>query len=167
MFDKFSYKTFLHFWSPGCLLSLSLLPSKICLFYSWDSNFLAKALLDLLFKKITSITSEHAFLTFQRGLVDSSVLKGRQRGSPWATPKLQTHCAWKHPGSILVAVGDGWCGPHHMSFTEVCWQNWVIPSRSLQGASHPNCLPTLWVLGAPEVSPTHTSWDTLTVPSRN
>lgn len=110
MFDKFSYKTFLHSWSPGCLLSLSLLLSKICLFYSWDSNFLFKALLDLLFKRITSITSEHAFLTFKRGLVDSSVLKGRQRGSPWATPKLQTHCACKHPGSILVAVGDDGVG---------------------------------------------------------
>lgn len=163
MFDKFSYKTFLHFWSAGCLLSLSLLLSKICLFYSWDSNFLFKALLDLLFKRITSITSEHTFLTFHMALWIALYWQEGREVLP------EQHRSSKHTvrGSILVAVGDGWCGPRHMSFTEVCWQNWVIPSGSLQGASHPNRLPTLWVLGTPEVSPTHTSWDTLTVPSRS
>jgi len=61
-------------------------------------------------------------------------------------------------GSIPAAVGDGWCGPCHMSFRQICWQNWAIPSGSLWGVNQPNCLHTLWRVVAPEVSPTHVRW---------
>ena len=160
-----------------CFLSLSLLLPKMCFFHILDSSLCVKALLDLLCKRTTSLNSCYYFridlLYLPRGFVNNSVktvlhvhtLYWKEGidllPELWAenSPKKHAVC-----GSIPAAVGDRWYGPCHMSFREMCWQNWVIPSGSLWGASHPNCLHTLWKAGAPEVSPTQARWGTLPAP---
>lgn len=158
---------YLHSLSLACFLSFSVLFPNICSFHISDCSLFVKALLDLLCKKITPMNCWYYFridlLDLARGFVDSCVKTALHvhilywkegidpPGFEQSTPPKQ-HAMH----GITPAVGDGWS----TSFGEMCWQNGVIQSVSLGGVSHPNCLHTLWRVGAPGVSPTCARWGT-------